>query len=230
MARNPREGYVDPRGIPHFRCCQHCPEYPEDEHNVYGIAGHTLPCTRCSSAPDIPARADDTKGGYPAGNAPVSSIRKPPPSVSRPMCAGCRHANHRAQCAHLDCDCTLVTPTRPCTNPAHAPDCPAAERLFGADSNATLGMDPVRYLRHQRDECPADEPCALCMYELGERMYHKAIDARDEAHRVLHRVRQLCDDPDIPHAGSCASYRVFKSADGPHPCDCIVASIRRALP
>lgn len=149
-------------------------------------------------------------------------------------------------------DCTEDMPAgetraaNPCINPAHAPDCPgehhpledvfstvnlrAAERLFGADSNATLGMDPVRYVRHQRDECPSDQPCALCMYELGERMYHQAIDARDEAHRALHRVRQLCDDPEIPHAGSCASYRVFKSADGPYPCNCIVASIRRALP
>lgn len=168
-----------------FPCCQHCPEYPDDEHNVHGIEGHTLPCTRCTPTPGIPA----------------------------------------------------------------------AERLFGADPNATLGMDSARYLRHQRGECPADEPCALCMYDVSESLVtlarNDAKAARAEVDRLrewvdndteivlaelhlartaLHLVRQLCDDPDIPHAGSCASYRVFRTADGPYPCDCILASIRRALP
>lgn len=283
-----------------------------------GHAGHRTRCVHldCDCTLVAPS-AVDTTGGYPAGSAPVSSIRKPPQSVSQPtcsrcgtgqnahaagifcpdlseqLCATCQHdgfhhayqtlaTGGRVCIGYTDgkmCRCAGFEPSghfqaeRPgqpdksggdgagltghqgyespptphsCINPAHAPDCPgehhpledvfstvtlrAAERLFGADSNATLGMDPVRYLRHQRDECPADEPCALCMYELAERMYHQAIDARDEAHRALHRVRQLCDDPEIPHACSCASYRVFKAADGPYPCDCIVASIRRALP
>jgi hypothetical protein len=52
---------------------------------------------------------------------------------------------------------------------------------------------------------------------------------RDSLGERIAAVRALCDDPDTPHAGSCASYRVFRTADGPYPCDCIVSQIRRAL-
>jgi len=223
MARNPREGYIDPRGTPPFPCCQHCPEYPDGEHNVYGIAGHALPCTRCTPTPGVPARRLETKGGYPAGNAPIAQIRKPPTSVTSPL-----------------------------------------QRLFGADANATLGMDPVRYVRHQRDECPADEPCALCMYEASEKLLAVVRSDRDgyrdaaanykagrayaenqlerarasrDANRTgwselvlrVDAVRGICADPNTEHAGSCASYRKFRTTDGPFPCDCIVSQIQRAL-
>jgi len=56
-----------------------------------------------------------------------------------------------------------------------------------------------------------------------------ARSERDSLGERIAAVRALCNDPDTPHAGSCASYRVFRTADGPHPCDCIVSQIRRAL-
>jgi Protein of unknown function (DUF550) len=29
-------------------CCVHCDDYPDDEHEVGGVDGHTLPCTLCT--------------------------------------------------------------------------------------------------------------------------------------------------------------------------------------
>jgi hypothetical protein len=100
---------------------------------------------------------------------------------------------------------------------------PSPDDPHGACSRALVAVAVERDRARARASRLADEA------EAQGRATGFAERERDEARRSLHRVRQMCDDPEIPHAGSCASYRVFKSADGPHPCDCIVADIRRAV-
>jgi hypothetical protein len=82
----------------------------------------------------------------------------------------------------------------------------------------------VERLREGWNVPPVPSLLALVVAE-NERLYAE----RDALGERIAAVRALCDDPDTPHAGSCASYRAFRTADGPYPCDCIVSQIRRAL-
>ena len=54
----------------------------------------------------------------------------------------------------------------------------SASDLYGADRDWTLGMDPDRYMRHQRGECEAEHRCALCLRDVFLR-------ERDEARERL---------------------------------------------
>ena len=70
----------------------------------------------------------------------------------------------------------------------------SASDLYGADRDWTLGMDPDRYMRHQRGECPPEAKCAICILD---RLHAEIAELRTtilSGGDLRERIAQAIDD------------------------------------